>query len=160
MSYSDSSEERLKASTSAESPADESKAASAKADEPEYYTKIVKLFSDCLLEYGYEEPEYHDVQAYRHEEAPSTFVEDWYDVQGKKRKSFILGHHRRPESIEARDEDGRLIASMVVAVSRRTPYFLITLHTWIDGYKVDRYKLGTSDYVLKRDLNDTFRPPW
>ncbi|MBP3656981.1 MAG: hypothetical protein J6K32_09835 [Clostridia bacterium] len=160
MSFSASSEERLKASTSAESSADERKAASAKADEPEYYTKIVKLFSDCLLEYGYEEPEYHAVQTYRHEEAPGTFVEDWYDIQGKKRKSFKLGHHRRPESIEARDEYGRLIASMVIAVGRKTPHFLITLHTWIDGYKVDKYKLGTRDYVLKRDLDDGFRPPW
>ena len=87
MSYFDFSEEKISASTGAETSADEREKAAAKPDEPEYYTKTVKLFSDLMLENGYTEPEYHDVKSYRDEEAPGTFIEDWYDIEGNLRKS-------------------------------------------------------------------------
>ena len=108
-------------------------------DVPAYYTKIVEMFADELLKAGYTEPTYHKTVYRRHEDAPSTFVTEFYDEHGTKRKEYIYSYHHVLERLTAWDEKGVCVGSMVTTVARKIPgAFYISMYTCADNNQAKR----------------------
>ena len=117
-----------------------------------YYTRIVALFSRCLSLTGYEEPMYHEVKFMPDEEAPSTFVTQFFDEQGRRRKEYTSNYHYALESLDAYDENGGFRGSMVVSVARSEPVFYLKVYLPADnarGCKEISFTMSLKDYKIR-----------
>ena len=79
--------------------------------------KLTALFSQCLSETGYDEPEYADVQRTADKEFPFVYFRTFYDEQGLKRKEYQENSSENVEVIKAFDEHGRCMAWMTAGFS-------------------------------------------
>lgn len=91
-------------------------------------TKIVALFSKCLLKSAYEEPAYQKVEFRDHEDYPFIYVSTFYDEQGVIRKEYELDSCNHYREIKTYDETGHCTAKMTNGVSLSDDALFITMY--------------------------------
>ena len=110
--------------------------------------KLTALFSQCLSETGYDEPEYADVQRTADKEFPFVYFRTFYDEQGLKRKEYQENSSENVEVIMAYDENGRCRGWMTAGFSARDKCICVEFDT-------RKFRMSLEDLEIQEVTNPT-----